>query len=240
MVRPGTLRAACTPRRLGGCRADDDGDGMDVKPDGTSRPGGAGWTEQEDVAADDRAGRRLVAGRRMTANVTLLRRVTKGCAPSAAAVLRRRHCRSSRVARASGRNSAHGLQPAAQDGQDASRLRHGHRRHRQVCVLGSAFSADVDHADDEVGTAIQPYQAAKPYLCPGASRTSPGHGPRVAVPTNQPDDRRHWHHGCWEHRHRRRPGRAEPAIARTPRSSTEPGRTAATSKRMASARTGPS
>jgi hypothetical protein len=29
----------------------------------------------------------------------------------------------------------------------------------------------------------------------------------VAVPNDAPDLRRHWHHGCWEHRTRRRPGR---------------------------------
>ena len=29
----------------------------------------------------------------------------------------------------------------------------------------------------------------------------------VAVPRLAPDLRRHWHRGCWEHRHRRRPGK---------------------------------
>jgi hypothetical protein len=65
------------------------------------------------------------------------------------------------------------------------------------------------YADDEVEVRrIQPYQAAKPYLCPGCQQDIPkGVGHVVAVPTRHPDDRRHWHHGCWEHRHRRRPGR---------------------------------
>jgi len=40
-----------------------------------------------------------------------------------------------------------------------------------------------------------------------------GMGHVVTVPTSAPDDRRHWHHGCWEHRHRRRPG----GRARAPR-----------------------
>jgi hypothetical protein len=33
-------------------------------------------------------------------------------------------------------------------------------------------------------------------------------GHLVVVPLDAPDLRRHWHTACWEHRHRRRPGRA--------------------------------
>lgn len=62
-------------------------------------------------------------------------------------------------------------------------------------------------ADDEVEVRrIQPYQAAKAYRCPGCQQDIPsGTGHVVAVPHSAPDDRRHWHHGCWEHRDRRRP-----------------------------------
>jgi hypothetical protein len=64
-------------------------------------------------------------------------------------------------------------------------------------------------ADDEVTTRrIQPYEARKAYVCPGCQQDIPaGTGHLVAVPVDDPDGRRHWHHGCWEHRARRRPGR---------------------------------
>lgn len=55
---------------------------------------------------------------------------------------------------------------------------------------------------------IQPYQAAKAYLCPGCNQEIPaGTGHLVVVPLDAPDLRRHWHAPCWEHRARRRPGR---------------------------------
>ncbi len=53
---------------------------------------------------------------------------------------------------------------------------------------------------------IQPYQALKPYTCPGCQATIPtGTGHLVVVPVTTPDDRRHWHRSCWARRHRRRP-----------------------------------
>lgn len=63
--------------------------------------------------------------------------------------------------------------------------------------------------DDEVDTRfIQPYEATKTYLCPGCNQDiGPGVGHMVAVPRADPDLRRHWHRGCWNHRRRRRPGR---------------------------------
>lgn len=55
---------------------------------------------------------------------------------------------------------------------------------------------------------IQPFQALKAYLCPGCNQEIPeGLGHLVVVPLDAPDLRRHWHTACWEHRHRRRPGR---------------------------------
>lgn len=64
-------------------------------------------------------------------------------------------------------------------------------------------------ADDAVTVRrIQPYEARKTYVCPGCNRDIPvGTGHVVAVPAAAADLRRHWHHGCWEHRNRRRPGR---------------------------------
>lgn len=55
---------------------------------------------------------------------------------------------------------------------------------------------------------VQPYEARKAYVCPGCNRDIPsGTGHVVAVPHEAPDLRRHWHHGCWTNRARRRPGR---------------------------------
>lgn len=55
---------------------------------------------------------------------------------------------------------------------------------------------------------VQPYEARKTYVCPGClGDIVPGTGHLVVVPVDDPDGRRHWHHACWEHRHRRRPGR---------------------------------
>ena len=51
---------------------------------------------------------------------------------------------------------------------------------------------------------IQPYEATKRYLCPGChGEIPPGTGHVVVVPHDAPDLRRHWHHPCWTHRHRR-------------------------------------
>ncbi len=61
-------------------------------------------------------------------------------------------------------------------------------------------------ADDELEVrTVQPYQAVKTYLCPGCNQDiRPGTGHLVVVPLPAPDLRRHWHRGCWQHRHRRR------------------------------------
>ncbi len=61
-------------------------------------------------------------------------------------------------------------------------------------------------ADDELEVRrVQPYQARKAYRCPGCHVEIPtGTGHLVVVPLPAPDLRRHWHHGCWAHRHTRR------------------------------------
>lgn len=52
---------------------------------------------------------------------------------------------------------------------------------------------------------IQPFQATKRYSCPGCHGTiEVGFGHVVAVPTEAPDLRRHWHTPCWDHRRTRR------------------------------------
>ncbi|MCU1452705.1 MAG: hypothetical protein JWN46_851 [Acidimicrobiales bacterium] len=65
----------------------------------------------------------------------------------------------------------------------------------------------MEHDDVSVQR-VQPYQAVKTYLCPGCNQDiAPGTGHLVAVPVAAPDERRHWHHGCWAARAQRRPGR---------------------------------
>lgn len=55
--------------------------------------------------------------------------------------------------------------------------------------------------------AVQPFAAQKPYRCPGCNQEiAPGVGHLVVVPLSEPDERRHWHNGCFQHRHRQ-PGR---------------------------------
>lgn len=58
---------------------------------------------------------------------------------------------------------------------------------------------------------VQPYQAAKRYLCPGCNQDiEAGTGHLVVVPEGATDLRRHWHVACWDRRHQRRPGRTRP------------------------------
>ena len=52
---------------------------------------------------------------------------------------------------------------------------------------------------------VQPYQAVKPYRCPGCDHEiPPGLGHEVVVPRDAPEDRRHWHTSCWHRESRRR------------------------------------
>ena len=54
---------------------------------------------------------------------------------------------------------------------------------------------------------VQPYQAVKPYRCPGCDHEiRPGEGHEVVVPVDDPAARRHWHTGCW-HRASTRQGK---------------------------------
>lgn len=73
---------------------------------------------------------------------------------------------------------------------------------------GPPPGSNADDDDIEVRF-VQPYEAAKRYVCPGCNRDIPaGTGHMVAVPRSAPDDRRHWHRGCWNSRLRRPPDRA--------------------------------
>jgi hypothetical protein len=51
---------------------------------------------------------------------------------------------------------------------------------------------------------VQPYQAEKTYRCPGCDHEiRPGEGHEVVIPLDAPQDRRHWHTGCWAGEQRR-------------------------------------
>lgn len=55
---------------------------------------------------------------------------------------------------------------------------------------------------------VQPRSATKAYSCPGCGQTIPaGRFHMVVVPEDEPDLRRHWHHGCWYKEQKRRWGR---------------------------------
>ncbi len=70
---------------------------------------------------------------------------------------------------------------------------------------------DATRTEEHGGTTVevrpvQPYQATKPYACPGCHGTvAAGTGHLVVVPVAAPQDRRHWHRSCWEQRDRRGP-----------------------------------
>lgn len=73
---------------------------------------------------------------------------------------------------------------------------------RQQPRLGSSpRPTDPSAAENSETRFLQPYQATKPYLCPGCNQEiPPGMGHIVAVPPDDPDLRRHWHRGCWNNR----------------------------------------
>lgn len=57
---------------------------------------------------------------------------------------------------------------------------------------------------------VQPHAARKEYICPGCNGTIPiGIFHVVVVPDDEPDLRRHWHHGCWHKETRRLLGRSD-------------------------------
>jgi hypothetical protein len=60
------------------------------------------------------------------------------------------------------------------------------------------WTPDSDDPDAVTVRHVQPYEAVKAYRCPGCDHDiRPGEGHEVVVPVSAPDDRRHWHTGCW-------------------------------------------
>ncbi len=65
---------------------------------------------------------------------------------------------------------------------------------------------DGEGGPDFVVRRIQPYQASKPYRCPGCDQEIPaGTGHVVAWREGDVEGRRHWHRPCWSRRSDRRP-----------------------------------
>ena len=51
---------------------------------------------------------------------------------------------------------------------------------------------------------VQPHTGTKHYRCPGCEGTiGPAVFHLVVIPDDEPDLRRHWHHGCWYKEQRR-------------------------------------
>jgi hypothetical protein len=68
-----------------------------------------------------------------------------------------------------------------------------------------------DGGPDYVVRRVQPYQATKPYRCPGCDHEiATGVGHVVAWREDALEDRRHWHLACWQAR-----GRRQPRVQRT-------------------------
>ncbi len=66
-------------------------------------------------------------------------------------------------------------------------------------------------------TPVQPYAARKEYLCPGCQLSIElGTFHLVVVPDDEPDLRRHWHHGCWHKEMRRRFGALKRRVGEAP------------------------
>jgi hypothetical protein len=63
----------------------------------------------------------------------------------------------------------------------------------------------ADDAGEVAVRHVQPYEAVKPYRCPGCDHEiAVGLGHEVVVPVDAPEARRHWHSGCWFREQRRR------------------------------------
>jgi hypothetical protein len=57
---------------------------------------------------------------------------------------------------------------------------------------------DQDLSLAEIVSPVQPYAARKRYTCPGCGGAiPPGLFHLVVVPESDPEQRRHWHRGCW-------------------------------------------
>ena len=62
-----------------------------------------------------------------------------------------------------------------------------------------------DAADELEIAHVQPYQAVKTYRCPGCDHEiARGLGHEVVMPRGVPQERRHWHTGCWRRVERQR------------------------------------
>ena len=82
--------------------------------------------------------------------------------------------------------------------------------------MGTVAEHDWTDPDGEAGDIVdvrhvQPYEAVKTYRCPGCDHEiRPGEGHEVVVPRGAPQNRRHWHTGCWHRASRPRTTKRPP------------------------------
>ena len=99
--------------------------------------------------------------------------------------------------------SGYGLQPVPQARPEGGRSGDGRwdpSRHRRLGDMGVPGRLTIRH--------VQPRSAVKAYLCPGCGWIIPaGRFHLLVVPVDDPDLRRHWHHGCWYKEQRKLMGR---------------------------------
>lgn len=82
------------------------------------------------------------------------------------------------------------------------------RGRQEAPALGITYVSDPTTGQQAELRPIRASAAVKDYACPGCNQEiARGTGHVVVVPLLDPGGRRHWHRPCWEHRHRRRPGR---------------------------------
>lgn len=90
------------------------------------------------------------------------------------------------------------------EGDRRRKTRTKKRKPKRKAKNDNVAGRDPSATDDAETRFVQPHEATKTYVCPGCNRDiPPGLGHLVAVPPDDPDLRRHWHRGCWQHRHTR-------------------------------------
>ena len=79
--------------------------------------------------------------------------------------------------------------------------RHRNPPRRQRPLPPLPVTRRIETGPDGYEYEVRPIAAAnavKTYRCPGCDHEiRPGEGHKVVVPLDAPDDRRHWHTGCW-------------------------------------------
>jgi hypothetical protein len=78
------------------------------------------------------------------------------------------------------------------------------RRAPEEFVPATAPRSAAPEWANVAGFEVREVTGDKPYRCPGCDHViKPGVRHLVAVPVNDPDERRHWHTECWRRELRR-------------------------------------